>query len=193
MAPKFKDKKDKKEVKKPRHLEDWTNSLDNVLKRTPKASGPKNATTTDEKVKVKTKVNEQKRPANLENWTKSIDNVLKDPEGIQAFRKFLQEAEVNKRELTKELDFWEECENYCNEYQKMEDHAAHIFDTYLQIDAELEVGVGDAADRVEEELDKMKKQKNKEIFAEAQKKIKEKLEECQYKNFLDHLKKVYNL
>lgn len=61
---------------------------------------------------------------------------LQDPEGVEAFRNFLEELEKERDEpgeYTKYIDFYIECEEYKAEFKKLEDKAKDIFETYLSV------------------------------------------------------------
>ncbi|KAG0726146.1 Regulator of G-protein signaling 10 [Chionoecetes opilio] len=95
------------------------------------------AATATKTEKGKAKVEKKKLPTKLqaESWTSSITNVLQDPEGVKAFRSYLEEKENESGEageLTKNIDFYLECEEYKAEFKLLEDKAKKIFEEYLE-------------------------------------------------------------
>ncbi|XP_037798008.1 regulator of G-protein signaling 10-like isoform X2 [Penaeus monodon] len=156
-----------------------------------KTEKPKDDKEKDEKPKAPPKPKAPSKPQ-LEKWVSSINALLCDPEGLKAFRAFLKESEVEDGELTRYLDFYEEVESYKAEFKRLEESAKDIFETYLEVGADKEVGTGgksvDIGDKLEDEgLEGV------QLFDEPQKKVKQKLADGQYINFCSHLKEKYKL
>ncbi|KAK8722861.1 hypothetical protein OTU49_012091, partial [Cherax quadricarinatus] len=135
-----------------------------------------------EKKKVPTKVQ-------LEKWSSSINSLLADPEGVAVFREFLVELEADgeEGEHTKYIDFYMECEEYKARFKALEDKAKEIFDEYLAVGADKEVGTSgksvEIGDKLEEEgLEGVT------IFDEPQRKVKQKLADGLYINFCLNIK-----
>ncbi|XP_047501013.1 regulator of G-protein signaling 10-like isoform X2 [Penaeus chinensis] len=156
-----------------------------------KTDKPKDDKEKDEKPKAPPKPKAPSKPQ-LEKWVSSINALLSDPEGRKAFRVFLKESEVEDGELTRYIDFFEEVEGYKAEFKRLEEAAKDIFETYLEVGADKEVGTGgksvDIGDKLEDEgLEGV------QLFDEPQKKVKQKLADGQYINFCSHLKEKYKL
>ncbi|XP_063608092.1 regulator of G-protein signaling 10-like isoform X2 [Penaeus indicus] len=156
-----------------------------------KTEKPKDDKEKDEKPKAPPKPKAPSKPQ-LEKWVSSINALLSDPEGLKAFRAFLKESEVEDGELTRYIDFYEEVEGYKAEFKRLEESAKDIFETYLEVGADKEVGTGgksvEIGDKLEDEgLEGVL------LFDEPQKKVKQKLADGQYINFCSHLKEKYKL
>ncbi|XP_064107847.1 regulator of G-protein signaling 4-like isoform X4 [Macrobrachium nipponense] len=131
----------------------------------------------------------------MEKWTSSISCLLRDHDGIEAFREFLKEMEDEsgeEGEHTKYIDFYVECEEYKMEFQKLEEKAKAIYEEYLAIGADKEVGTGgksvDIGDKLEAEgLEGVK------LFDEPLTKVVHKLETGYYVNFCLRLKEKLKL
>ncbi|XP_068234642.1 regulator of G-protein signaling rgs-2-like isoform X6 [Palaemon carinicauda] len=131
----------------------------------------------------------------MERWTSSISCLLKDPDGVEAFREFLKELEDEsgeENEHTKYIDFYIECEEYKIEFKRLEDRAKTIYEEYLAIGADKEVGTGgkgvDIGDKLEEDgLEGVS------LFDEPLTKVIHKLETGYYVNFCLRLKEKLKL
>lgn len=154
-------------------------------------------TATNKTDKEKGKPEKKKAPTKTqgEKWSSSINALLADPEGVEAFRAFLLELENESGEAgehTKYIDFYLECEEYKTKFKQLEDKAKDIFEEYLAVGADKEVGTGgksvEIGDKLEEEgLEGVN------IFDEPQKKVKQKLAEGVYINFCLDIKKKLKL
>ncbi|CAL4068559.1 unnamed protein product [Meganyctiphanes norvegica] len=128
----------------------------------------------------------------LEKWLSSINALLIDPEGFRYFEYFLKEAETDDGELTRYLEFWQQCQEYKERFQSLEDTAMNIFETFLEVGAEKEIGTAGKGEEVGEKLED-EGLPGKSLFDDAQENVKKKLADGQYANFCDHLKEKFNL
>lgn len=130
-----------------------------------------------------------------ERWTSSITALLADPEGVEAFRSFLEELEKERDEpgeYTKYIDFYIECEEYKAEFKKLEDKAKDIFETYLSVTAEKEVGTGGKSVAIGDKLED-EGLEGVTIFNEPQIKVKQKLTDGWYIDFCLDIKNKLKL
>ncbi|XP_069184372.1 regulator of G-protein signaling 4 isoform X3 [Procambarus clarkii] len=152
----------------------------------------KDKTEKDKKEKedaTKAEKNKQPTKVQLEKWTSSINSLLVDPNGVAAFRNFLVELEANgeEGEYTKYIDFYVRCEKYKVKFKELEDEAKEIFEEFLAVGADKEVGtVGksvEIGDKLEDEgLDGVT------LFDEPMLKVKQKLADGLYVNFCLNIK-----
>lgn len=138
--------------------------------------------------------NKPKNPTikQLEKWLSSINALLADPEGFRYFEYFLKEAETDEGELTRYLEFWHQCQEYKERFQSLEDSAKNIFETFLEVGAEKEIGTAGKGEEIGEKLED-EGLTGKALFDEAQENVLKKLADGQYANFCDHLKHKFNL
>ncbi|XP_042230357.1 regulator of G-protein signaling 4-like isoform X3 [Homarus americanus] len=152
----------------------------NEKEKTDKAKKP-------EKKKLPTKVQ-------LEKWTSSINALLSDPDGVEAFRNFLLELEADgeEGEFTKYIDFFIACEKYKARFKELEDTAKSIFEEYLAVGADKEVGGGSESVEIGDKLEE-EGLEGVTLFDEAQQNIKKKLADGAYINFCLDIKKKLKL
>ncbi|KAK8393807.1 hypothetical protein O3P69_006844 [Scylla paramamosain] len=130
-----------------------------------------------------------------EKWSSSINALLADPEGVEAFRDFLVELENESGEAgeyTRYIDFYLECEEYKARFKKLEDKAKEIFEDYLAVGADKEVGTGGKSVEIGDKLED-EGLEGVNLFDEPQKKVKKKLADGVYINFCLDIKKKLKL
>lgn len=155
------------------------------------------ATSTAKTEKEKAKQEKKKAPTKQqgEKWSSSINALLADPEGVEAFRDFLVELENESGEAgehTKYIDFYLECEEYKARFKKLEDKAKEIFEDYLAVGADKEVGTGGKSVEIGDKLED-EGLEGVNLFDEPQKKVKQKLADGVYINFCLDIKKKLKL
>ncbi|RXG51271.1 Regulator of G-protein signaling 8 [Armadillidium vulgare] len=128
----------------------------------------------------------------LEKWTSSINALLADDEGVAAFEEFLEECETEPGENKKYLDFYKDCNEFRKKMYELEAEAQRIYETYLEVGSELEVGTRGKGEEVGKRIEEEGfPQKN--LFDVTQQKVKEILDEGLYINFCQNLVEKYKI
>ncbi|XP_071526436.1 regulator of G-protein signaling 4-like isoform X3 [Panulirus ornatus] len=161
------------------------------MSSTEKAEKPKPENSKAEKEKPKPEKKKAPTKVQLEKWSSSINALLSDPDGVEAFRAFLleMESEGEEGEFTKYIDFYLECEKYKARFKELEDTAKQIFEDYLAVGADKEVGTGGKSVEIENKLEMGLEDVT--VFDEPQKKVKQKLADTQYLHFCLDMKNKF--
>uniref|UniRef100_A0A0P4W0V1 RGS domain-containing protein n=1 Tax=Scylla olivacea TaxID=85551 RepID=A0A0P4W0V1_SCYOL len=161
----------------------------------PQATATPATKTEKEKEKAKQEKKKVLTKPQGEKWSSSINALLADPEGVEAFRDFLVELENESGEAgeyTRYIDFYLECEEYKARFKKLEDKAKEIFEDYLAVGADKEVGTGGKSVEIGDKLED-EGLEGVNLFDEPQKKVKKKLADGVYINFCLDIKKKLKL